>query len=522
MLDRHPQTIRKKCVIYCRVSSTKQTSDGAGLTSQEQSCREYAERCGYDILDVFTDVISGKYAMRPGMNALIAYLKTEKAHEYVVVFDDVSRLARDVGAYTELRGKITSLGAILESPKQKFGEDSNSRLIGNIMMSVASHGRENNAEQSHSRSIARMKTGYWVFRAPPGYRYEKARGGGKALVRDDPIASILAEALNGFATGRFQSQAEVKRFLDAKPEFPKDYRGTEVRFDRVTFLLKHVAYAGYVEKEDWGVPLTKAVHEPLISYDTYLIIQDRLNERSVAPARKDIDQDFPLRGFLVCDACGHRLTSCWSQSRTGKKYPYYLCHYRDCPVKGKSTPKDKIEDAFSDLLKGVVPNRNTFELAERMFRDAWDRRSAQSKEEQQRLRTKANQIEREVEQLLERASRTSNDSVAEAYERRVAELQAEKAKLTEETDKLDAPAVSFDKMFELAMRFLANPYEIWTKGGFSIKRTVLRLVFAGPLAFSRKEGLRTAETTYPFKVLHHLAGIDCKVVPPYGLEPQTL
>lgn len=80
------------------------------------------------------------------------------------------------------------------------------------------------------------------------------------------------------------------------------YRGTEVRFDRVTFILKHTIYAGFIEKPEWNVPLTKGKHEALISYDTHLIIQDRLNDRAVAPARKDIDQDFPLRGFLVCEA----------------------------------------------------------------------------------------------------------------------------------------------------------------------------------------------------------------------------
>ncbi len=521
MLDQHPKTVRKKCVIYCRVSSVKQTSDGAGLSSQERSCREYAFRCGYEVEEVFSDVMSGRHAVRPGMNALLAYLKRAKSGDYVVVVDDVSRFARDVKTHTDLRDKILLLGAVLESPKQRFGDDSSSRFIEIIMAAIAAHDREKNAEQSHSRSIMRMKGGYWVFRSPPGYRYEKAPGGGRILIRDEPVASIVAEALNGFATGRFQSQAEVKRFLDSKSEFPKDYKGTEVRFDRVTFLLKHKVYAGFIEKPEWNVPLTKGQHEALISFDTHLIIQDRLNDRGVAPARKDIDQDFPLRGFLVCEACGHRLTACWSQSRTGRKYPYYLCHYRGCTEKGKSTPQDKIEDAFDDMLKGIVPAKTTFELAERMFRDAWDRRAGQVKEEQQRLRTRTKQIEREVEDLLRRAVRTTSDATADAYERRVAELQSESTKLQEEAANLSPPKGSFEKMFELAMRFLANPYEIWKNGSILLKRIVLRLVFASPITFSRKDGLRTPETTFPFKVLRYISGMDCKMVPPEGLEPPT-
>lgn len=42
------------------------------------------------------------------------------------------------------------------------------------------------------------------------------------LVRDEPLASIITQALEGYALGRLDTQAEVKRFLEAQPEFPKD------------------------------------------------------------------------------------------------------------------------------------------------------------------------------------------------------------------------------------------------------------------------------------------------------------
>ncbi|NOE32128.1 zinc ribbon domain-containing protein [Ruegeria sp. HKCCD7318] len=196
----------------------------------------------------------------------------------------------------------------------------------------------------------------------PDYGY-----GGKILVRDEPVATILAEALTGYASGRFQSQAEVKRFLDSKPEFPKDYRKTEVRFDSVTKYLKNLLYAGYLEKREWGVPFTKAQHESLISLDVYQQNQKLLRQSSVAPSRKDISPDFPLRGFIKCHACGHRITACWSKSHTGDRYPYYLCQYRGCPEKGKSSARDKVEEQFENLLKTLVPTEATYQLAEQMF-----------------------------------------------------------------------------------------------------------------------------------------------------------
>ena len=511
-----------RCVIYIRVSSTKQTSDGAGLSSQERSCREYAERSGYEVDEVFSDVISGKAADRPGMNALLRFLRKVNGNQFSVVVDDITRFARDVSTHTSLRAKIMDCGAKIESPKQNFGEDAGGRFMEILFAAIAAHDREKNAEQSKSRTIARLKNGFWTFKAPMGYRYVKAPGGGKMLARDEPLASIITEALEGFALGRLQTQAEVKRFLDCKPEFPRAKGATEVKFDIVTALLTRLVYAGYLEKEDWGVPLTKAQHEPLISYETHLIIQDRLSDRQVAPARKDIDQDFPLRGFLICDACGYGLTACWSKSGTGTKYPYYLCHHKGCTERGKSARKEKVEQQFETILGSLVPSIETYEIAARMFKEAWEARADYSEIEAKRLRTRANQIAKEIETLLDRIVRTQSDVTVGAYEKRITELESERAVLGDTSEKIAVPQRSFDEMFELAMQFLANPYEIWKNGGIALKRTVLRLVFAAPLPFNRNQGVRTGEITFPFKALRFIETTESKMVPHDGLEPPTL
>ena len=517
-----PTTLpKKKCLIYARVSSAKQTSDGAGLSSQERSCREYADRNDYEVVDVFTDVISGRFADRPGMNALLAYLREADTANCVVVVDDISRFARDVSAHATLRDKITASGATIESPNQKFGDDAGSRFIEIIMAAIAEHDRMKNAEQSHRRTIARLQNGYWVFHAPLGYRYAKAPGGGKQLHVDEPLATIIREALEGFSVGRFQTKAQVKRFLEKKPEFPKSYRGTEVHFDKVSRLLTNPLYAGYLEFPKWKIPLTKANHEPLISYATFQLIQERLKERSVSPARKGINEDFPLRGFLICESCSHPLTACWARSRTGKKYPYYLCQYRGCSEKGKSMPRDKIETQFGEGLKRLVPAETTMKLAEQTFRDAWDARSSSASSETKRLKTKVRQIERDVDGLIEKLVQTKNDTVRSAYEQRVEELEQEKVLINEEVDRIATPERPFDEMFELAKRFLENPHEIWEKGDYATKRTVLRLVYPAPLIANRKTGVQTGETTYPFKALRFLEGSSSQVVPPERLELPT-
>ena len=178
---------------------------------------------------------------------------------------------------------------------------------------------------------ARTLNGYWVFAAPVGYRYQRTPGHGNLLVRDEPIASIIAEALEGYASGRLDTQVEVKRFLEAQTAYPKDLPGGEIRNQRIYELMTRVLFAGYIEVSNWNVSLRKGHHDALISYETYLKIQERLNGGKKAPARADIAEDFPLRGFVICGDCERPMTSCWSKSKTGKRHPYYMCFRKGCP-----------------------------------------------------------------------------------------------------------------------------------------------------------------------------------------------
>ena len=53
-------TPQPNAVIYVRVSSTKQTTRGDGLSSQETRCREYARYKGYEVIKTFSDNMSGR------------------------------------------------------------------------------------------------------------------------------------------------------------------------------------------------------------------------------------------------------------------------------------------------------------------------------------------------------------------------------------------------------------------------------------------------------------------------------
>jgi site-specific DNA recombinase len=72
-----------------------------------------------------------------------------------------------------------------------------------LFAAIAAHDRKKNAEQSFSRTTARLKNGFWTFSASMACRYVKTPGGGNVLARDEPFAPIITEALEGFTLSYF-------------------------------------------------------------------------------------------------------------------------------------------------------------------------------------------------------------------------------------------------------------------------------------------------------------------------------
>ncbi len=512
----------KKAVIYCRVSDPKQMQRGDGLSSQETRSRDFAKHKGYEVVAVFKEEgISGSLMDRPQMQAMLKFLKAGKhKHQYVVIIDDISRLARDLEAHIKLRTMIADVDAKLESPSIEFGEDSDSKLVERMLASVAAHQREKNAEQTKNRMQARVKNGYWIANPPPGYRFDHVAGhNGRVMIKDDPCASVVKEALESFASGKLETQGEIKRFLDASPHYPKGRNG-EVHYSRVRSLLTNVLYAGYINVPKWGIKLQPAQHEALISFETYQKIQERLNEKAKAPIRKDIKIDFPLRGFVTCNCCGHPMTSCWSKGRSGK-YPYYLCFTKGCDEYRKSIRKELMEDEFEELLHTMRPQPELLYMAKEMIEVSWEAHMQSLNQDTGALKAEIRQIERKVEQFLDRIIETDNPTLISTYEKKISTLEEQRVALNEKTAMCGRPLKSFDESFRTAIDFLGNPCKLWASDRLEDKRTVLRLAFSDKLPYRRNEGFRTAQTSLPFSLLEDLRGGKSEMARPARFELTT-
>lgn len=176
-----------------------------------------------------------------------------------------------------LKLTLQNYGAKIECLNYRFDDSAEGRFVEIIFAAQSELEAEQNRRQTMQKMQARLEAGHWLFKPPPGYKYQRAPSGGKILVRDELVASIVAEALECYTSGRFQTKAEVEYFLESFPEYPRGSSGT-VHYQRVDELITRVISAGYLEFPQWDVSLRKAQHFGFISYETFLRLQERSKE----------------------------------------------------------------------------------------------------------------------------------------------------------------------------------------------------------------------------------------------------
>ena len=351
---------------------------------------------------------------------------------------------------------------------------------------------------------ARVMNGYWVVRAPLGYRYESVKGRGKILFRHEPLASVLQSVFEGYANGRFETVAEIVRHLDTLPHFPRDARGL-IRFSRIKDILMHPVYRGMVHSPTWNITLRDGQHEGLVSKAVFKAVQEKLTRKPIVPSKANTDKDFVLRGAIICSDCGWKMTSCWSKGQY-KKYPYYLCQNGGCASKGKSINRAKLEAQVDELIQDLQPDKNLAIIGMDLFKDAWDQFQNAVTHRRKTFNDSIRALEAEMDKLVTRLVETENQTIIKAIEAKISKLEQDKLILIEKRDDNAAPKRDFAAQARTAVEFLLNPYNTWKNGDFYTRRVVLKLAFGDHLHFHRDTGARTTGLPYLFETIQRFRG----------------
>ncbi len=335
---------RKRGVIYTRVSSKDQV-DGYSLETQERSCRECADRLGYDVARVFVERgESAKTTNRDELQNMLMYIeKNSKSLDAVIVYK-VDRLDRNTVDHAQLKLLFLRYGVQLVSATENFDGTPVGKLIENNLAGFAQFDNDVRAERCKNGMMAAAAAGKYVWGAPLGYVNSHLRNGPSLLPGTPETVRLVRKSFDLVDAGFTVTEA----WRQVTKEGLRTARGNVLSDNGFRKMLTRRAYTGCF------LAFGKVVHgdyEAIVPEDVCMRVQPKLHRaRSTekVTAYRINNPDFPLRGVVRCARCGALLTASNSTGHGGR-YGYYRC----AACGGRSLKKADVENQFEELLRGL-------------------------------------------------------------------------------------------------------------------------------------------------------------------------
>lgn len=509
---------KKYALVYCRVSSQQQVKDGNGLDSQEIRCIQYCKNKYYAVEKIFREEgVSGGLFERPEMQNLINYIDKNPEKKYVVVFDDLKRLARSIEVHLRIKAELSGRGATYECPNFRVEDSPEGGFVENIIASVAEYERLANRRQVIQKEKARLEKGYWSFGAKIfPYEFIKTMEHGKLLTPMEPQASIVADCLKKFAEGTLLNQTEMKDYLQKRDLYGD---GREVKKGIPERLLANIVfYTGYIEYQKWGVSRRKGHHKPIIDDKIMRKIEKRLQKNPPRKLNFSKREQFPLRQLVKCGICGKKMTGSTCRGNGGK-YSHYTCNNKKCSADPKNISVKTMHSEYYKLLTLLSPEKDIIDTAEEILKSKWlvklENISKIDKNNKRIIDSKRNDIEK----CLDLSINAKSNTLREKYEARIEMIEQEIDNLENQLIFFDD--FNFDEALDHVMDFIGTPALYWERSGIDMKIKIHNLIFPDGLCFDVKNGFGTNEKALFFGVKSIERALEERQMEMAGVEPAS-
>ena len=477
-------------ILYCRVSSDEQ-AEGCSLDEQERQLRAYCVRRGYNVIDVYHEDYSAKYfdMNRPEMKKIYEYCRRHRGKVDKVLFLRWDRYSRNVEfAFAYKRKFYDELGVELntvESPIDFKGTEWPTVMA--IYCGVAHTEDVKISRRTRDGIHGTLLKGRWPNRAPRGYVNLK---GQQLVVINKEVAPLVQYAFEEVAKGT-KTPTLVWREVQKK--------GLKVSESSFFEMLRNHFYCGEVYVPEYlGEPAqyVKGVHEPLVSKETFMQVQSRLNTVSQRNRSKEKQarakvvklphEDYYFYPFLQCPVCGSRLCASHSKGRN-QKYAYYHCNH----CRKYRVPAQQMNDDIFRHLRKIRPCKAVLDLYEEVLNDIRAEKFKGINKEKNRIQEDVKKVEVRLQRLQDRFldGEISSDDYKEIRQRYNDEIYA----LRSQIEILKTPNRSVvEPQMAYATSFINNIERCLSSVEMSVKMDVLGSIFSGKMVFENGK-CRTAQ-----------------------------
>lgn len=342
-------------VIYARYSEGPNQTE-ASIEGQVRECKEYAERNGIRIINVYSD--SKHTGTNDNRAAFQKMLRDSKRSGFsVVIVWKIDRFGRNRAeiaqnkAILKLSGvKVISAmehipdtpeGIILESVLEGMAEYYSANLAENVK-----RGLKENALQCKSNG-AGQSLGYIV--------------GDDKRYKIEPNEAAIVQMI-------FQKYDEGMKIADIWRELVekgiKTKRNKDFTQYGISRILSNRAYIGEYRYADI---ITPGGMPRIIDDDLFNRVQERREKNKKAPAshRSNSEVNFLLTGKLFCGGCKSTMRGDCGTSKNGQRFYFYVCHgkrYKKNGCKMKNVRKEWLEKEVTRITVEYILTESKIEF----------------------------------------------------------------------------------------------------------------------------------------------------------------
>ena len=512
----------KNCIIYCRVSSSKQAQQGESLELQEKICTEIAQKTGLNVIHVFKESFSGRKEERPLIDEAFAYIKANPKKIDVFIIRAIDRFTRggtlgyeSLGKFLRTHGVtlIDSCG-IIQPAQNTLGHldieydwsiTRPSEITELVMAQQGKHEVTQILTRTIGAEIALVRDGYHI--GPPREGYINAKlsleGRKKPIQVPDPTSAPFFVKMFELRGAGAHTDQEIVDQINAmgyksktrhkwstgKERVVGTTGGIKLTIQHLQSIMANPIYCG-VNNGAWNIKPIKTKYPGLVTIEAFnrankgkkfieekldgsIVIHKDYNPHSLKRTRDNLQ--FPFKSVVLCPECNKPFLGSFSKGKSGAKFPFYHCSRKH---KYLGINKNKLEVGLAYFLNNLKYETRFIESFEFMLTDKYKEKKKELGDFSSKATINIEELEIEKINKIDAFTSTQNAIIRKEIEKQIEKLEKQIADARTEISKINVTERDIKSFIKYTKYLMEHPEKMLIKQkNLTILKALFGLVF---------------------------------------------
>lgn len=476
--------MNKKCVIYCRVSTTKQAQEGESLETQEKICRGIAVSRHLEVLDIFSEPFSGRKDSRPAFDEMMKFLKKHSNDVSYVIVRMIDRFTRGGSlSYEAIKADMAKYGVelidstgVIQPSKNtlehlgieyEWSKHAPSEIAEIVMANYGKTEVTNILTRLIGREIELVREGYQIGQPNDGMINKRifVDGKKKVIQVSDPERGKFYKAMFELrASGRYTDEEIVSKVnamgfrTKLRNVWDKNHSkvissvgGKPLNTKKLQKNILQPNYCGVICERWTNYQPIKAKYDGLVSIDvfnqankgkifvkeykdgTLQLLYDYQPDKIILKRQKD-NPLFPFKNVVVCPHCRKPFLGSSPVGKSGKGFPTYHCA-RGHKYYGVS--KKELDEKVEEFVKSLKYKQGFINTLEAVVLDQYRNRQQELTKYSASVSQTVADLKNEQAEAVSALIKTKSEIAKTEIEKRIDELEKRILSTQEERNEVE-------------------------------------------------------------------------------------